>query len=146
MREKLLSFLGLMRRAGALKLGETNTGEAVRGGKAKLLLLSADASDNALRRAEGFARGRSVLTVPQPFTKAELSDALGSGEYAMMAVTDIGFANALMQQLSQLEPERYAGLAEETARRHEKAERRKRESRAHERNKRTGKGGRTNDR
>ena len=139
MREKMLSFLGLMRRAGALKLGETNTGEAVRGGKAKLLLLAADASENAVSRAGGFARGRSVLTVPLPFSKTELSDALGAGEYAMMAVTDIGFANALMKQLAQSEPERYDALAEETARRHEKAERRKRESKAHERNKRTGK-------
>ena len=139
MREKLLSFLGLMRRAGALKLGETNTGAAVRSGKAKLLLLALDASENALGRAAGFARGRSVLTVPLPFTKEELAGALGSGSCAMLAVTDLGFANALMKLLRQTEPERYRELAQETARRYEKAERRKREQAAHERNKRIGK-------
>lgn len=139
MREKILSFLGLMRRAGALPLGETNTGAAVRDGKARLLLLASDASENAQSRAESFARGRSVLTVPLPFTKAELADALGVGGCAMMAATDIGFANALMKLLHELEPERYAGVAEETARRFEKAERRRRESAAHDSNSRTGK-------
>ena len=43
MREKTLKFLGLMRRASALQAGENNAGEAVRGGKAKLLLLASDA-------------------------------------------------------------------------------------------------------
>ena len=62
MSDKILNMLGLMRRANAIQIGETNTGAAVRGGKAKLLLLAADASDNARSRAEGFTRGRSVLT------------------------------------------------------------------------------------
>ena len=47
MREKTLNLLGLMRKANAIAVGETNTGGAVRAGKAKLLLLAADASDNA---------------------------------------------------------------------------------------------------
>ena len=43
MREKTLNLLGLMRKANAIAVGETNTGGAVRAGKAKLLLLAADA-------------------------------------------------------------------------------------------------------
>ena len=62
MSDKILNMLGLMRRANAIQIGETNTGAAVRGGKAKLLLLAADASDNARSRAEGCTRGRSVRT------------------------------------------------------------------------------------
>ena len=59
MREKTLKCLGLMRRARALEPGENNSGEAVRGGRAKLLLLASDASDNARKRAESFtARSR----------------------------------------------------------------------------------------
>ena len=41
MREKTLNLLGLMRKANAIAVGETNTGGAVRAGKAKLLLLAA---------------------------------------------------------------------------------------------------------
>ena len=37
MSDKILNMLGLMRRANAIQIGETNTGAAVRGGKAKLL-------------------------------------------------------------------------------------------------------------
>jgi len=139
MREKLLSFLGLMRRAGALAVGETNTGAAVRAGKAKLLLLAADASENARGRAETFIRGRRTQLVPLPFAKAELETALGLGGCSMAAVTELGFADALMKQLAAFEPERYEAPAGETARRREKAERRRRETAARKENERTGK-------
>ena len=138
MREKTLKFLGLMRRANALQVGENNTGEAVRSGKAKLLLLASDASDNARKRAESFTAGRSCLLLPLPFTKEELSAALGLGGCSMAAVTDLGFANALIKRLRELEPETYAAAAEEVARRFSKAEKRKSET-AKEKDKRNGK-------
>lgn len=139
MSDKALKLLGLMRRANAIQIGETNTGAAVRSGKAKLLLLAADASDNARSRAEGFARGRSALTVPLPYTKNEISTSVGLNGCSMAAVTDMGFANALMKLLSEQQPDNYSALAEETGRRFQKAERRKKEAAAHERNKRNGK-------
>ena len=85
MKEKILKFLGLMRRANALQVGENNAGEAVRGGKAKLLLLASDASENAKKRAESFVGGRSCLLLELPFTKEELSAALGLGGSSMAA-------------------------------------------------------------
>lgn len=138
MREKTLIFLGLMRRANALQAGESNTGEAVRGGRAKLLLLASDASDNARKRAESFVGGRSCLLLPLPFTKEELGGALGQGACAMAAVTDLGFANALVKRLRELDGEAYGAAAEEVARRFDRAERR-RSGTAGERNKRNGK-------
>lgn len=139
MSDKALNLLGLMRRANAIQIGETNTGAATRSGKAKLLLLAADATDNARSRAEGFARGRSVLTVPLPYTKDEISTSVGLNGCSMAAVTDMGFANALMKLLSEQQPDNYSALTEETGRRFQKAERRKKEAAAHERNKRNGK-------
>ena len=138
MRETTLKFLGLMRRASALQAGENNAGEAVRGGKAKLLLLASDASDNARRRAESFVGGRSCLLLPLSFTKEELGAALGMGDCSMAAVTDLGFANALIKRLDALEPGAYAEAAEEVARRFSKAERRKGEK-AREKDKWNGK-------
>ena len=139
MREKTLSLLGLMRKARALEPGEANTGAAVRGGKAKLLLLASDASDNARKRAETFAYGRRVITLPLPFSKEELAGCLGTGECAMAAVTDLGFAAALTALLEQMEPETYGPAAEEIRRRRDKAERRKRETASGKSNKSMGK-------
>ena len=50
MREKALNLLGLMRKANALRIGEEETGAAVREHEAKLVLLASDASPNARKR------------------------------------------------------------------------------------------------
>ena len=139
MREKTLNLLGLMRRANALQVGETNAGAAVRGGKAKLLLLASDASDNARGRAEGFLFGRNAIGLTLPFTKAEIAAHVGVSGCSMAAVTDIGFANALMKLLVELSPGEYEEVAAQVEQRFSRAERRKKEAKAHEKNKRTGK-------
>lgn len=139
MREKTLNLLGLMRKANAIAVGETNTGGAVRAGKAKLLLLAADASDNARSRARGFTHGRDVVTVTLPFTKDEIAAHVGVSGCAMAAITDIGFANAFMKSLAAAVPEGYEKSTAEIQRRFEKADRRKKEAAAHEKNKRIGK-------
>ena len=67
MQSELLRFLGLMRRAGKLSVGEEGTGQAARAGKAKLILLASDASPNACDRAEGFARrGGAIRRAGKP--------------------------------------------------------------------------------
>lgn len=139
MREKTLNLLGLMRKANAIAVGETNTGGAVRAGKAKLLLLAADASDNARSRARGFTHGRDIVTVTLPFTKNEIAAHVGVSSCAMAAITDIGFANAFMKSLAAAVPDGYDESAAEIQRRFEKADRRKKEATAHEKNKRIGK-------
>lgn len=139
MREKTLNLLGLMRKANAIAVGETNTGGAVRAGKAKLLLLAADASYNARSRARGFTHGRDVVTVTLPFTKDEIAAHVGVSGCAMAAITDIGFANAFMKSLAAAVPEGYDESTAEIQRRFEKADRRKKEAAAHEKNKRIGK-------
>lgn len=139
MREKTLNLLGLMRKANAIAVGETNTGGAVRAGKAKLLLLAVDASDNARSRARGFTHGRDIVTVTLPFTKDEIAAHVGVSGCAMAAITDIGFANAFMKSLAAAVPDGYDESAAEIQRRFEKADRRKKEAAAHEKNKRIGK-------
>ena len=139
MREKTLNLLGLMRKANAIAVGETNTGGAVRAGKAKLLLLASDASDNARSRARGFTHGRDVVTVTLPFTKEEIAAHVGVSSCAMAAITDIGFANAFMKSLAAAVPDGYDESAAEIQRRFERADRRKKEAAAHEKNKRIGK-------
>ncbi len=139
MREKTLNLLGLMRKANAIAVGETNTGGAVRAGKAKLLLLASDSSDNARRRAEGFTHGRNVMTAELPFTKDEIAAHVGVPGCSMAAITDIGFANAFVKSLAAAVPDGYEELAAEMQQRFAKAERRRKEAAAHEKNKRIGK-------
>ena len=139
MGDRALSLLGLMRRANALQVGETNTGAAVKEGKAKLVLLAHDASDNAVHRAEGFTYGRNAALVTLPYGKAELSSALGLPGCSMAAVTDIGFANAFMELMKQADAERYAEAAEEIKKRFDKAKKRKAEASTHDTKKRLGK-------
>ena len=138
MREKALNLLGLMRRAGAVEIGEASCGAAVKGGKGKLLLVAQDASANTKKRAETFVYGRRTILAELPFTKEEVSQRLGIG-CSMLAVTDLGFANALMKALSAYMPESYGELSLELERRYEKAVRRKAEKHGSDRNKSIGK-------
>ena len=125
MREKMLGLLGLMRRAGAISPGEDQAAEAVRAGKGKLLLLASDVSDNARRKAENLAAGRSVEPVPLPFDRETLGAALGLGSCSVAAVTDLGFAEAFAGLLAAQWPEDYGPLAQRVRERREKAARRK---------------------
>lgn len=139
MKEKALNLLGLMRKANAAQIGETDTGTAVRGDDAKLVLLAADASDNAISRAKGFVYGRNVPLVTSPFTKEEISDHVGKNGCSMMAICDTGFADALMKCLTAIDSDKYSAAAEEIASKLAREKQRRRESMAHEKNKRIGK-------
>ena len=130
MADKALGLLGLMRKASAIEIGVDNASDALRAGRAKLLLLSCDAADNARRKLKHLSVGRRALTVPLSYTREELADCLGVSGCSAAAVTDIGFANALMKELAAADPERYAEAAQEIAKRCEKAARRKKETAA----------------
>ena len=60
MADKALGLLGLMRRASAIEIGVDNASDALRAGRAKLLLLSCDAADNARRKLEHLSVGRRI--------------------------------------------------------------------------------------
>ena len=139
MEDKALGLLGLMRRARAVEVGSDNACDAVRAGRAKLLILSADMADNARRKADNAANGRRVLLLPVHYTRAELGAALGLGECSMAAVTEIGFAEAFVKTLAVNSPERYGETAEELSRRREKTQRRKKEKTERADSKRNGK-------
>lgn len=139
MSERLLNMLGLMRKASSIEIGETNTGIAARSGKAKLLVVAADASDNAKSRAKGFAASKNTLSIALPFTKEEISSHVGLPGCSMAAITDIGFANAFIKGLSQEYPDRYGEAAARIEEIFIRAGQRKKEAAAHERNKRNGK-------
>ena len=127
MNDRISGLLGLMRKASAICPGEDKASEAVFAGKARLLLLPSDAAPGKRERAERYTDGRSCMMVNLPCTQEELAAALGIGGCTMAAVTDLGFASALMKLLKAEDPKRYGAAAEETEKRLEKLRRRKSE-------------------
>ena len=98
--DKPLLLLGLMRKANAVAIGETDTGAAAKSGRAVLICLAADASPNAQKRAETFAHARAVPITRLPYEKQTISDLVGKAGCSMLAVTDIGFAAAFAAALA----------------------------------------------
>ena len=127
MTDKALKLLGLMRPAGAIEIGADRAAEAAHAGKARVLVLASNISETAARKAAYALEGKSAPALKLPFTREELSDALGVGDCTMAAVTDMGFAEALVKQLAAEDPESYAEAAALLAAKSEKMRRRRSE-------------------
>ena len=136
---KILSLLGLALRGNHLAVGEEPVEAAARAKDARLLLLASDAADNTRRRTVHFSEAGQCLWLRLPFTKAELGRAVGRTSAALVAVTDIGLANAVANRLAQLDEDQYGEAAERLALKAKRAAERQSELRAHEKNVRTGK-------
>ena len=137
--DKVLSLLGLAKKAGRLEAGEEPVGAAARARDARLILLASDAAENTVRRGKHFAEAGACLWVSVPATKDELGRAVGRTSCAMLALTDIGFAETIAKKLAALDPERYGEVAERLAIKAARAAERKQEQKRHDKNVRTGK-------
>ena len=95
---KIFSLLGLAARSRNVVSGEFSTEKAVKEGKAKLVLVAEDASDNTKKL---FSNKCSYYRVPIYFVgrKDVLGHAMGKESRASLAITDPGFAKAMMEQL-----------------------------------------------
>ena len=122
---KALNYLGIARKSGALETGEDNSSGLVKAGKAKLLIVAADTSDGAKRRAEGYVYERATLLVEVPFTKDEIAGITGKSGCSMAAVTDLGLAGAFVKALADEYGEKYSGACEVMKAAMERAQKRK---------------------
>ena len=127
-----LFILGLAKKAGRLEVGEEPVGAAARARQAELILVAGDAADNSRRRAVHFAEAGGAPWVQVPFTKEELGAILGRKSCAMAALTDTGFAAALLAKLSAQDAGRYGELAQQLDRKAQKVIQRQKEQRRHE--------------
>lgn len=96
---KLLSLLGLAQKAGKLVSGEQAVEIAVRGGKAKLLIMAADCSANTKKSYTNMA---AYYNVPlyETLTREDLGACIGKHHRAAIVVTDAGFSQALGKLLA----------------------------------------------
>lgn len=101
MTSNALSLLGLALRGGNLAVGEEPVADACKTGRAKLVLIAADAAENSASRARRWAEAKNVPWTQVPWDKAAIGFALGRGTCAMAALTDRGLAAALAEKLAQ---------------------------------------------
>ena len=96
--DKLLSMLGLAARAGKTVSGEEMTVDSIRSGKAGIVIIAGDASDNSRKL---FTDKCKYYRVPAYIygTKESLGRAIGRQERSAIAVEDKGFSEALIKML-----------------------------------------------
>jgi ribosomal protein L30E len=120
MTEQNLSFIGLMKRAGALIPGADGIYDAARAGSLiRLILLASDAGPNTKKGLLNAKEECGAPMIQLEATKAQLGAILGQKECAAAAITDTGFAKALCEKLGETE------LAAQLAERQEREARRK---------------------
>lgn len=139
MTDAVLSMLGLAHKAGKVDMGEEPVGAAARAKKARVILVAEDAAPSSQRRARHFADSGACLCLTVPQRKDELGAALGRTSLAMCAITDVGFACAVAEKLARTDAGRYGPALEALQRKARRAEERRREQAAHEKNVRSGK-------
>jgi len=132
--DNILHMIGLALRAGRLEVGEEPVGAVCRARDCRLILVARDAADNTFRRVRHFADAGQCLWISVPYTKDELGSAVGRTSCAMLAVTDIGFAEAIAKKLAAVDPEKYTQTAERLSVKAERAAQRRKEQQAHEKN------------
>ncbi len=95
---KALSLISLATKAGKTKSGEFSTEQAVKEGRAYLVIVAADASDNTKKK---FRNMCSFYEVPIYFygDKDTLGHAMGKEFRASLSVNDEGLAKGIMKHL-----------------------------------------------
>ena len=95
---KILSLIGLATKAGRTVSGEFSTEKEVKSGRAALVIVADDASDNTKKKMSNMAAFYEV-----PFycygSKEELGRCIGKEYRAMAAVLNQGFAKSIQKQL-----------------------------------------------
>ncbi len=140
-----LSYISIAKKAGLLETGEEGCGNAMRMGKARLLVLAQDASDNARRRAEGYVQGRRVPFVKAPYTKQELASACGKSGCSMLAFIDLGLAGSFVSSLADEFGKQFEPVRDELSAKVARASARRRNVHDDMNTRRGSRGGRSNE-
>lgn len=91
---RVYQMLGIATKAGKTRSGSYLAEDAVRGRKARLVLIAEDAEGNTRKRLEDKCR---FYQVPVQYygTKADLGKSMGQGIRSCVAVTDAGLADRI---------------------------------------------------
>ena len=96
---KALGLLSIARKARKIELGEEPVTALTRLGKARLVLVAADAGAATQQKAERLVAGTKQPLVKAPFDKQTLGSAMGYSPVALAAFTDAALAAAFVKNL-----------------------------------------------
>lgn len=100
MNDKLLSFLGLMRRAGKLEMGFDAAKESILKGKSKLLITAGAISPKTLKELKFFAeKDKNIQIISTDYTEEDFEMAVGK-KIRVLSITDQGFAEKAAEMLN----------------------------------------------
>lgn len=95
MQNRIYGYIGLAMKAGKIKAGEFSTEKSIKGGKARLVLVAEDASDNTIKKFSN-----SCLHYKVPFytfgTKDELGKVIGKEMRSSLSIEDEGFGKRII--------------------------------------------------
>lgn len=97
---KALSMLSLATKAGKTATGEFSTEKAVKEGRAHLVVVAQDASDNTKKKFQNMCEYYHV-TMKVFSDKVSLGNACGKEFRASLAVTDQGLAKAAVKHMGE---------------------------------------------
>ncbi len=97
-KNKALSLLGIATKAGKTATGEFSTEKAVKEGRACMVLVAADASENTKKKFRNMCSYYHVA-YRELGDKVTLGNACGKEFRASLAVTDHGLADAIIKQI-----------------------------------------------
>lgn len=98
---RILSMIGLAARAGKIVSGEFCTERSVKSGRARMVFVAEDASENTKKK---FRNMCSFYQVPVyfPADRECLGRSIGKGFRASLAVEDENFAKAILKALQEV--------------------------------------------
>ena len=99
MNDNVMGFLGLIRRAGKLTIGCDPVVTSMSEGKAKLVIMAKDISENTKNTILKNSDRYNVHTLVSDCKKDELSFAVGKLA-AVVSIDDLNFANSLKTKLT----------------------------------------------
>ncbi len=98
-----LSLIGLAVRAGRVESGEFCTEKEIRSGRAKLVIVAGDASDNTKKKFQDLCTYKKVpLCIYQD--KDTLGHAMGKEFRASLAILDTGLAQEIIKAIKTEDP------------------------------------------
>ena len=100
MKKNTLGVIGLAARARGIVIGTNQVLEAIRGKKAKLVLIASDVSDNTLKNITDKSAFYSAKALQIDIPATELGRAVGHSNTAAIAFTDMNFVKAYEKSLT----------------------------------------------
>ncbi len=95
--DRVLSMLGLAKRAGATQIGAFMAERAIRDGVCELLILATDAAKNNQKKFRNSAKFYNIPLIEYS-TKDELSHMLGRENVVVVGIDDKNFAKGILDK------------------------------------------------